>query len=688
MWRARTKIFVSLAVIFLLLSLFVQLLSYFAFLLSGSDKADLGELEKISAPERHATKPLALNQVAEWPREKGRVFTQAPYWDKAVEEGTLLPVAERLPSDPLVIVPADQNGPYGGTWTRFATGPIDVGRFEVRLAYEGLVRWGPMGREIRPNLAKGWKIGDEGRTYTFYLRRGVRWSDGHPFTAEDILFWYEDVLQNRDLTPLLSNQLQRGGELMQLEKLDDYTIRIRFKEPYGLFIKRVATNYGPTMVKYPAHYLKQFHPRYVSEEQLKRLVKEEIGDLWHQVFEDKSDYRNVEMPRLWAWVMSRPPPARPALFTRNPYYWKVDPEGRQLPYIDHVSFEIQNLETINLKAIHGEVGMQGRHIAFHNYSLFMTNQRRGGYRVLHWIDGGDSTIAIAFNLNHKDPVLKAIFHDRRFRIAMSYAINREAVNQVIFKGIGEPSQLSPPLVSAYYVPEYSHAYTDFDPDRANRLLDEMGLTERNGEGIRLRTDGQPLFLQIETGSDVGVSTNLAEMIASDWGAVGIEARVKTTAKQLFSQRQQALLCDVMSRPGSGEIAPLLDPRWFLPYNNNTLYGVDYARWVNSNGTRGERPTRDMLRCVALFRQIEREVEEDEQIRLFKEIIEINRQNLWVIGTVVGIPKLFIVQNNFRNVPEVAVGSWPLRSPGSTAPESYAIDEKERMDSNLLTSAAQ
>ena len=679
MWRARASFIVSLAVIFLILSLFVELLSYFTFLLSGADEADLGKLDKIPAPERHHSGPQLLNQVAEWPREKGRAFTQAPYWDRAVVEGTLPPVAERLPSDPLVIVPAEQNGPYGGTWTRLATGPIDVGRFEVRLAYEGLVRWGPMGREIRPNLAKRWEIGDEGRTYTFYLRRGVRWSDGHPFTADDILFWYEDVLQNRDLTPLLSLQFLRGGELMQLEKLDDYTIRIRFREPYGLFIKRVATDHGPTMVKYPAHYLKQFHPRYVPEEQLKKLVKEEVGGFWYQVFKDKSDYRNVEMPRLWAWVMSRPPPSRPALFTRNPYYWKVDPEGRQLPYIDHVSFEIQDLETINLKAIHGEVGMQGRHIAFHNYSLFMTNQRRGGYRVLHWIDGGDSTITVAFNLNHKDPVLKAIFHDRRFRIAMSHAINREAINQAIFKGIGEPSQLSPPPVSAYYVPEYSRAYTAFNPDRANRLLDEMGLAERNKESVRLRPDSRPLILQIETGSDIPVSSSLLEMIASDWAAVGVKARVKTTAKQLYSLRQQSLLCDVMSRSGSGEIVPVLDPRWFLPYSNNTLYGVDYARWVNTNGTRGEKPLPDMLRCVELYRQVERAVDENEQIRLFKEIIEINRQNLWVIGTVMGIPKLFIVQNSFRNVPEVAVGSWPLRSPGGTAPESYAIDERGRVD---------
>ncbi|MBT7549156.1 MAG: hypothetical protein HN611_10845, partial [Gemmatimonadetes bacterium] len=416
------------------LFLLTEALGYITFFLSGAGEADLSRLEALPAPARQDRPPESLNQVAEWPIAKGRAFQQAPMLDALVQTGTLPPVAERLPENPLVIVPAHQNGPYGGTWTRYGTSPSDIGIFSHRLAYDGLLRWGPMGREIRPNLATHWDIADEGRSYTFHLRRGVRWSDGHPFTADDIIFWYEDVLQNKDLTPVISVEYNKGGQLVQIEKLDDYTVRFRYAEPYGLFLKMMASNLSYQLVSYPAHYLKQFHPRYVPEEELLAKARASGKDFWYQYFTDRYDYRNPTCPRIWPWIVSKPPPARPAEFMRNPYYWKVDPEGQQLPYIDRMTFEIFDIETINIKAINGEVGMQGRHTTFQNYPLFMANQERGGYKVRHWPDGGDGTMAITFNLNHKDPVLKKIFHDRRFRIAMSHALDREAMREAAYLG--------------------------------------------------------------------------------------------------------------------------------------------------------------------------------------------------------------------------------------------------------------
>ncbi len=176
--------------------------------------------------------------------------------------GRLPPVEERLPEDPLVILPSEQNGLYGGTLKRYGTSPRDVGIFGHRLAYDGLVRWGPIGKEVRPNLARRWEMSEGGRTFTFWLRRGVRWSDGHSFTSDDIVFWYEDVLQSPELTPVRINEYYRAGELMQLEKLDAHTLRIRFKEPYGIFLAYLASLSYTHLVAYPAHYLKQFHPRH------------------------------------------------------------------------------------------------------------------------------------------------------------------------------------------------------------------------------------------------------------------------------------------------------------------------------------------------------------------------------------------------------------------------------------------
>ena len=648
--------------------LIFQLYTRLAFKVAGAGRTDLAALAALPSPQRHPAQPGALHRVAEWPATATRAFSEAPQLARL----ELPPVDQRLPVEPLVVIPPHQEGPFGGTWKRFGTSPADIGTLPARLAYEGLVRWGPMGREILPNLATQWEIADEGRTYTFTLRRGVRWSDGHPFTTADIMFWYEHILQNPDLTPVVNSELLHGGQLVQLEAPDDYTIRFRFAAPYGLFLKVLASNFT-YIVDYPAHFLKQYHPAFTPQAELDRLAHREDFDFWYQVFDDRAEWQNPDTPRLWAWTMERPPPARPVVFTRNPYYWKVDPSGRQLPYIDRVTFEIYDIETINIKAINGEVGMQGRHISFQNYPLFMTNRAKGGYRVHHWIDGKAGSSALALNLNHKDPVLQALFHDRRFRLALSQALDREAINEVCYMGVGQPRQMAPPPASAFYDPAYERAYIEYDPDEARRLLDAMDLTRTDDRGRRLRPDGKPLTLQLETSSTFGGTSRLFEMVAAYWTAVGVETKVKTMARELFEERINARLFDVTSWIGSGEIIPVIDPRWYLPYNGGSFYGLDYVRWFRTEGVEGARPPPAMVQCMDLFRQVQRAVDDAEQIRLFRKIIDLNRENLWVIGTVGQVPPIFIVHESFRNVPEVAVACWPLRTPGATAPECYAIE---------------
>jgi len=652
----------------------IELFAWLTYALASADKVDLASLAQITPPVRHPTEAGALHSIAEWPADRDRgELRQAPMFDVAVLNGDLPPVADRLPENPLVITPPHQFGPYGGTWTRMATGPSDIGVINARLAYDGLVRWDPMGTEVLPNLATHWEISEEGHTYTFFLRKGVRWSDGHPFTADDLVFWYEDVLQNTDLTPAIDMQYVHEGELVKLEKVDDHTIRFRFAGPNGLFLKFMASNLSYTMVEYPAHFLKNYHPRYVSEEVLKQQQRERGMDFWHQVFKDVKDWRTPETPRIWGWVCTAPPPARPAVFTRNPYYWKVDAEGRQLPYIDKITFDIYDIETINLKAINGEMNMQTRHINLPNYPLFMANQKAGGYKVYHWIDGGDGTMSLTLNLNHKDPVLREIFHDRRFRIALSYAMDREQINHANFFGLGEPRQVAPPPQSAWYNEAYLKAYTEHDPAEANRLLDEMGLTERDADGIRLRPDGEPLVINLESTSTQSAMARLFEMTAAQWTAVGVKTKVKMTARQLYRERRNARLCDVHVWGGAGEIIPVLDPRWFMPYSTSSFQGLDYALWYRTAGEKGELPPEPMRKCLDLFAEISRTMDEAKQIELFHKIIDINREELYVIGAVGGIPVIFVVADNFKNVPEAAVACWPLRTPGATAPEIYAIE---------------
>ena len=195
------------------------------------------------AVSRHRTFQ-GVHRVGEWPPDSEKPFHEAPLLAERVEEGMLPPVADRLPQQPLVIIPPQQNGPYGGKWTRLGTGPKDINIVEARFAYEGLVRWGPKGKEILPNVARKWEVSEDGKVFTFWLREGMRWSDGQPFTVDDILFWRNEILLNKEITPVLIREFKRGGEPVEIEKVSETVFRFRFREPHGLFLKALASGRG------------------------------------------------------------------------------------------------------------------------------------------------------------------------------------------------------------------------------------------------------------------------------------------------------------------------------------------------------------------------------------------------------------------------------------------------------------
>ncbi len=363
------------------------------------------------------------------------------------------------------------------------------------------------------------------------------------------------------------------------------------------------------------------------------------------------------------------------MFERNPYYWKVDPEGNQLPYIDKVTFDIYDLETINLKAINGELGMQGRHLYFHNYQLFMANRDKGKYRVLRWLDGGTGNLVLCPNLNHKDKGMAAILGDKRFRQALSLAINREEINEALYLGMCNPRQMAPPSWSKYYDPWAEKAFTEYDPVRAGRLLDEMGLTKRGPDGFRLRPDGSPLEINLEVSSIVQGGKAL-ELVANYWREVGLKAEMKLMSRQLYKARVDALIHDIGVWKGAGAMNPVVDPRYFIPYSKSSIHAIQYVKWYRSGGKNGPKPPPDMEKAVRIYWEISETPDEEKQVELFKKILKLDIENLWVIGTIGDVPHIFLVQNAFRNVPEAAVSSWVVHTPGNTAPECYAIVQED------------
>jgi peptide/nickel transport system substrate-binding protein len=607
------------------------------------------------------------------PGEPTSRFREAPPLAEQVQAGALPPVEDRLPADPLVVPVTEEIGQYGGTWHRCAVGPSDCWT-AGRLAYENLIRYTKDGVEIVMNLATNYVANDDGSEYTFYLREGMKWSDGEPFGADDFLFYFQDGLSNTDLSPTFPSDLcdPVNGEPMVLEKVDDYTIKFRFQSPYGLFIKTLASYTGTDMFRWPAHYLKQFHPTYADAAELDKAIQAANFTNWWELFANRRDWQNLDCPTICIWKPTRVPPDVPVVWERNPYYWKVDPEGNQLPYLDAVEFQIvENADLANLKAIAGEVDMQFRHLLLANYPLFVDNAEQGDYRVMQWKDGWGPNCHLYFNFNHKNPDLHALFNNRDFRIALSLGIKREDINQLIYMGMGRPMQATATPDCPYSKEEYITRWTEHDPDTANAMLDEIGLADRDGEGFRLLPSGEPLSIVVEYAVVFGPWRDVITMVAEHWKDLGLRIITKEEDRSLYQQRTLAGEHDMTCWGMGGAYNPLLGPSWWWP---NNQMAPEWWRWNASKGKEGEEPPEEVKLQYALYEQIKGASTSEDLDKYAQQFVDNHSEQLWLIGTVGFVPMPVVVKNNFRNVPDVAIGDDRAKSPGCTNIEQYFIKQ--------------
>ncbi|HRU32772.1 MAG TPA: ABC transporter substrate-binding protein [bacterium] len=601
------------------------------------------------------------------------VFQEAPQLTEMVKSGKILPVKERLPKEPLVIVPVEEVGRYGGTWRRAAIGIADASIIETKLTAEGLVRTNPDGSKIVPNLAKRWEISRDGRVYTFYLREGLRWSDGEPFTADDITFWFNDIISNKELTPITPAWLTTAGKPVSVEKVDKYVVRFTFQQPNGVFLWQLSYDGIYNKPFAPAHYLKQFHPSYVSKEELKKKAKEAGFNFWYQLFSNKNSWQNTEKPTINAWMVSRITSTQ-VICERNPYYWKVDTAGNQLPYIDKIVMDIvQDAEILNMRATAGELDMQERHIYLSNYTLFMENREKGNYRVLKWTTASGADPMLYVNQTVQDPVLRKIFQDVRFRQALSLAINREEINKLFYFGLGKPRQASLISQSPYYDPEWEKAYAEYDLERANKLLDEMGL-KKGPDSYRIRPDGKTLAITLEFTAFPGATTaDVIALIAKYWEKLGIKVAVKQIDRSLWETRYSGNQLEASAWSLDKSLNPLLNITWFVLVGSQQ-WAPAWGTWIATGGKSGMEPPADIKKISQLWEKAKTTTNSDIRDRYLKEIFNIHKKNLWMIGTVGELPQILIVKNNFRNVPEGLISDDSLFSPANAHPEQFFIKE--------------
>ena len=603
-------------------------------------------------------------------------YSEAPSLEQRVAAGELPPVEERLPQDPLEVPIVERIGEYGGTWRTVLVASSDTSFLTRTIGYENLMRWTPDANGVIPNLADSFEVSEDGTTFTFKLRDGVKWSDGTPFTSSDIMFWYEDVLQNEDLTPSAPSWLINGGELVQVTAPDETTVVFTFAEPNGFFLDFLAMAEGIPVTGHPRHYLKQFHASY-NETDLAALVAEGGYQSWADLFAAKAAWGgNSEMPVLFAWEPTIGVGESTTQFVaeRNPYYWKVDAEGHQLPYIDQVIFEIvAEPEVALLKALNGELSLPFRVNTLENKSVFFDNMEASDYHFVTMVPANMNEAMISLNLTHPDPVKREIYNNKDFRIGLSHAINRQEIIDLVYVGQGRPWQGAPYESTPYYNEALATQYTEYDPELANEYLDKAGFAERDGEGFRLGPDGKRITIVLEASAHKQTRIDVAELAAQQLKEVGIDMQVRVIDRSLQYERKVNNEHDATIWTGQGGLTPLLNPNYYFPYNEWSEYGIGWAAWYNGDPA-GIEPPEVVKEQMALYDEIKGTVDPDKQLELAQQLLATAQDQFYAIGVTAEAEGYQVVKNNFHNVPEVIPDAWTFLSPALTNPEQYFITQ--------------
>jgi peptide/nickel transport system substrate-binding protein len=618
----------------------------------------------ISAPATPAPQAAAPTVASQPSVTK---FNEAPALADLVKAGKLPPVEKRLPdvADVQVVKPLNTVGQYGGTWNRAFTGPADFHAFD-RIAYEPMLRWpADLRNPLEPGLAKKWEWSPDNTTLTLYLRNGLKWSDGQPFTVDDILFWWNDIELDTNLTPAPHAEYIINGKPMQPVKVDDYTIKLNYGGPNGLALRMLAFHGGqwPTAFEHfgfyaPQHYLKQFHPKYNSSSDYK-------------TFAAKADDLNPDRPSLWPWAITEWSPSQNRLIAkRNPYYWKVDTEGNQYPYIDEIYMHlVANSEVINLMAANGQLDFQYRGIDVSKYSVLSDKAQAGNYHLLKWPDANGAELAFFPNQTTTDKDLQTAFRDVRFRQALSLAINRDQVNQVSFLGLGTPRSATVLPQSPYFTEGSDKLFASYDPTKANQLLDDMGL-KKGSDGTRTYASGKPVEFLIESSTTTGPGLDAIQLVMKNWQALGLKVDLKTMDRSLYWPRAIGNQVQMATWGIDRGLEPMVDPIYQIPFDNRSWFAPQWGVYYNTDGKQGEKPEGPAATVQQLYDQFKTTIDGAKQVQIAQQICKTAAENVFEVGTVGMVPSIVVVKNNFMNIPETAITDWIIFSPDNVNPFQF------------------
>ncbi len=631
-----------------------------------------------TAPTGAAAAPTAAPAAAAPAR-----YSDPPLLVDKVAKSEIPSIEERLPKEPQIVTPLERVGDYGGTMHATTIRAEAYGDDTVLMGCEGIFRTDTDGKSVTGNICKSWEFSEDGKEFTIYMREGLKWSDGAPVTADDFMFGWNDVRWNTVITPSPSRWWFPGGEAVKLEKLDDFTVKATSAVPNP---ELLAWGGGPIRGDsdiLPKHALMQWHASYTKEEDLTKLAKEAGYERWDQLFNEKrrriwGTQLNDACPTLGAYLITERSSER-RTYVRNPYYWKVDTAGNQLPYIDnYVASIVSDKELVNTAIVGGTVDVVIQEASMDNYPLYQDNAEKGQYNVNIWKSVlGSDVIYQPAQTYTGDTALRNIFRDVRFRRALSLAINRAEVNEVLYFGMGTPRQFTVIPQSMYFLQEFSDAYAAYDVDAANALLDEMGLAWDANKEFRVRPDGKQLawtleFYQIETPKRA-----TTELVVEYWKAIGCNVQFKEISGELDTERYQGNLVEFGLWHGDKvtDVLFSVSPQFLIPYNIGweTCWGTEWARWYTSMGKEGEEPPEDIKNLYTWWEELKMTVDEAKRIELGRNILRSEAENVWVIGVVGLSPKPVIVKKNVGNFVKEGLHGWDVVWTCYTHPESLFFE---------------
>ncbi|MCR9125723.1 MAG: ABC transporter substrate-binding protein [Rhodobacteraceae bacterium] len=602
-----------------------------------------------------------LLPVAGW---ASPVLQENALWEDRVRAGEMPPVQMRVPDAPLVVdlrAKGRVPGIPGGTLRTMVSRSKDV-RQMVVYGYARLVGYDHT-YTLQPDILQSFEV-EEGRRFTFRLRPGHRWSDGHPFTSADFEYWWEHVANNAELAPTGPTETMLvDGKPPVVTYPDAHTVIFEWHAPNPYFLKELAAA-SPLFVYRPAHYLRTYHKDFADPDVLEAAIDERRVRSWaalHNKLDEMYKFDNPEQPTLQPWINADTGAGSRKIFVRNPFYHRIDSNGVQLPYIDTVEMSVVGGGLVAAKSNAGESDLQARGLDFRDVAILKKGEIDGGnYRTFLWANGTASQIAIYPNLNFADPVWRAVLRDVRVRRALSLGIDRRMINRALYFGLGKEGGMTVLSRSPLFSTANLTAWAIYDPATANRLLDEAGLDRRSAAGVRLLPDGRPMELVVETAGERQEVENALQIITDTWRDIGVKLVMRPLDRDILRNRVNAgvSMAAVWYGWDNGIPQPYTSPDYLAPRHQEFFAWPMWGQYFQTHGAAGEAPDLEAAQqLMALSQAWDHAPDDAARTAIWREMLDIHADQVFGIGILSEAPQPVVVSRRLRNVPETATWAW-------------------------------